>query len=493
MKRMFVVLLILLMVMMLGACTSTPAEDAQAKVDEPTADEPVVEDSATEEPAVEEPAAEEPAAEESTTEVETPAEEPAAEETAVEPAGEDSEEETTATENSEATESEPADDESTSEEPAVEPAEEPQVEKPVREAYVPNYKKYYTEAYVITDPFSEVFDESMLSDLDADGFTGTDREIATQILAWQDNHMIYASNPANFPDVSYPGRWNLFLPGIYKPSEVVEDRIDSSGDIYGICSDYALIYCAIGNSYGLETRASYFTKFTFSEANPWVDPETVRGLSTDEYGALKSKMQKSGFSLTYDQIDRVAREGPVHIRAEVRLDGEWVPFDGVPTVTGDYLVSANYEALSCDYAYSNVLLYAPAAMTNDVLDIDALVELLSYCPQIPYDGITDDHGNTNRAESFINLTRGLGKVPYYESLEDVATFLKLPADQASDILDDVPEVMAGYEAGTGKPFYAIAEFLVYGEEEMSADDYISQYNAITGGGMTKEEFMEYVQ
>lgn len=41
--------------------------------------------------------------------------------------------------------------------------------------------------------------------------------------------------------------------------------------------------------------------------------------------------------------------------------------------------------------------------------------------------------------------------------------------------------------------YDITRFLIYGDDEMEADDYVSLYNAITGADMTNEEFNEYVK
>ena len=358
-----------------------------------------------------------------------------------------------------------------------------------------DYEIVYPESFEIFDPFDEVLSDELLRQIGADGFSGTDEEIAQQIFAWQEEHMRYVSDPGAQMDVSYQGRWNLFLPGIYPASELVLEHVGADGKIYAICSDYTLIFCAIGNSYGLETRCNTFTKYKFSEVNDWVDPSSTRGLSMEEYDALNVKMQAQGLNLTYDQIDRVARESYVHARPEIKIDGEWVSFDGAGIApTGEYTNEENYEALPFYAQYNNVMLYAPVALANNRdLNLENLAELLSYYPQLEYDGITDEAGNENRAASYIDLCRGLGLVPCFYNPEDVIEFLRLPADKAEDILEDAPEIAQDYKDSTGKDFYIIADFLIYGDDEMAAADYISLYNAITGADMTEEEFNEYVK
>jgi len=351
------------------------------------------------------------------------------------------------------------------------------------------YDIVFDETFQIFDPYAEALSDDLLISIGANGFTGSDAEIAQQIYDWQKTNMHYENDDNVISGVSFPGRWNMYLPGIFPASELLQERVLDNGNIYGLCWDYAIIYCSIANSYDLDVRASYFTKYTFSEANSWVDPETTRGLSVSEYNELNKKLTANGASFTYDQIDRVAREGFVHARAEVNINGEWVPYDAVPDVTGDYLLSENYEALPWYYAYNNVLLYAPPSMENNILNIDNLANLLSYVPQIKYDGITDDAGNEHRASSFQNLARGLGLVPYFTDDKKAADFLNVSIDD----LEDSPEIAVDYEKATGKKFYIIADFLVYSEEEMEAESYVDLYNALTGSDMTIEEFNEYVK
>ena len=99
------------------------------------------------------------------------------------------------------------------------------------------------------------------ADLDSSGsggFTGTDAEIAQQILEWQQTHMIYADSTLEYSDVSYMMRWNYAFPGIYTSADMATQMVD--GDkYYGICYNYAVFYAEIANSYDLEVRITNTT------------------------------------------------------------------------------------------------------------------------------------------------------------------------------------------------------------------------------------------
>ncbi|MBU0974000.1 MAG: hypothetical protein KKC20_25410, partial [Proteobacteria bacterium] len=393
--------------------------------------------------------------------------------------------------NSDLNSTSPVVEDSTSENPETNVSDQPAITNENEEF---PYDVVYEEQFEIWDPFTEVLSDELLEEIGADGFTGSDEEIALQIFKWQQENMVYVGDPGLQMDVSYQGRWNLFLPGIYPASELIVEHVNKDGKIYAICSDYTLIFSAIANSYGLETRNSAFTKYKFSEVNQFVDPETTRGLALEEYDALNEKLTKHGVNLTYDQIDRVARESYVHQRPEVKINGEWVSFDGAGIApTGDYLVVENFEALPYYAQYNNVMLYAPPALENGQLNIDHLAELLSNWPQLEYEGVTDDAGNEHRAARFIDLCRGLGLVPYYEDPNKALEFLKIDPANAEEVLDDLLEIMAVYEEGTGKKFYAIADFLAWEDEEMEPSRYVYLYNTITNGDLTEAEFIEYIQ
>src|SRR6056297_2185284 len=85
----------------------------------------------------------------------------------------------------------------------------------------PNYKIVYEEQFDIFNPYAEALSDDLLVQIKADGFTGDDLEIAQQILNWQKNNMYYTTDTGTQQDVSYQGRWNMFMPGIYPASELV--------------------------------------------------------------------------------------------------------------------------------------------------------------------------------------------------------------------------------------------------------------------------------
>ena len=348
----------------------------------------------------------------------------------------------------------------------------------------------YAETFVPFSPY-EALDEETLAAIGADGFEGTDAEIAQQIWEWQQEHMYYIADPNDQSDISYPMRWNYMIPGIYPVKEMVTERLTNDGKIYGLCWDYAAIYCAIANSYGLETRVTALKKYMTDMMG--ADPSTKQGLSMQEYGLLCEKLEANDVSFTYGQIDRVAKETWVHYRAEVLLNGEWISMDR-NEVTGEYK-EGPFEVAPWDEGYNNVLLYAPSALENNVLDIEALAELLAYAPQSDFVGITDDAGNTQRAETFTDLFRGKGLVPYFNDFDQVAAFLNLPEDLQEELAEELAEIKDDYEAGTGKKYYMLADCLIYSDdtnENISATDYVRIYNAITGCDMTEDEFNDYI-
>jgi hypothetical protein len=177
--------------------------------------------------------------------------------------------------------------------------------------------------------------------LGADGFTGTDEEIANAIVAWQKANMHFAS-PMNYPDVSYPMRWNYIMPGIYPVSEMVVERVTGDGEIYGICWDYAAIFSAIANYYGLETRVTAY-KIYMSESSTG---ET--GMGPQEYEAMEPKLEQNGLDFTYEDIRAAAHETWIHYRAEVNIDGAWVAFDGTDPTDEAYILDSNFEVAPWD-------------------------------------------------------------------------------------------------------------------------------------------------
>jgi hypothetical protein len=349
------------------------------------------------------------------------------------------------------------------------------------------------EGFVATDPFVALSDD-VLQSIEASGFEGTESEIASKILDWQNQYMYYIGDPNIQPDISYPMRWNFIMPGVYPVSEMVEERRTDDDKIYGLCWDYASIYASIANSYGLEVRVTALKKY-MSDINPSIDASTKEGLAVEEYDLLNNKISKFGAEYTYSQIDRVARETWVHYRAEVKIDGAWVAMDGTE-VSGEY-ENGTFEVVDWQEGYNANLLNAPSTMENDQLDPIALAELLEFAPYEGYVGITDDHGNSNRAATFKDLVRGRGFIPYFSTADDIIEFLMLPENEAMEILDDVFELQEDYESATSKPFYIIADFLLYADKDdeysYPAAEYVKLYNALTNGNLTEAEYKEYLE
>ncbi|TET96794.1 MAG: transglutaminase family protein [Anaerolineales bacterium] len=339
--------------------------------------------------------------------------------------------------------------------------------------------------FPIFNPYEGLTSEE-IAQINADGFSGSDEEIARSILEWQTENMFYIGDPNQQPDISHPMRWNYMLPGIFPVSEMVQERRLENGKIYGLCWDYAAIFNAIANYYGLEARVTA-NKVYISDLNPSIDKSTANGMGPEEFEALQPRLIKHGLTLSYDQICRAARETWAHYRAEVKIGEEWIPFDGVPDVTE----GPEYEVAAWDEGYDPDLLYAEAEPGSRKMDLAALAELLSAAPVSGYEGITDDAGNMNRAASMDDLIAGRGLVPYYQDIDSVAAFLQI--EGYSEELSEYVDIMAEYEENTGKKLFVIADLMIYTTEEIAADEYVFLYNALTGSDMTEEEFSTYIQ
>ena len=171
----------------------------------------------------------------------------------------------------------------------------------------------------------------------------------------------------------------------------------------------------------------------------------------------------------------------------MKIGDKWLPFDGVPGVTE----GPKYEVAAWDEGYDPDLLYPEVEHGSEEVDIAALAELLSAAPVPGYEGITDDAGNMNRAASMDDLITGKGLVPYYQDMDSVVAFLQIEGN--TDDLSESFDLMVEYEEDTGKKFFVIADWMIYSMEEMSADEYIPLYNALTGSDITEEEFITYIQ
>jgi transglutaminase-like putative cysteine protease len=197
--------------------------------------------------------------------------------------------------------------------------------------------------FTISDP-SVVLTDAQLATLGAAGLDGTtEAETAANILTWQKAKMLLVT-PADYPDVSYPMRWNYIMPGIYPVNEMITARttLDAgTTKIYGVCWDFAAIYLSVAKKYHLTTRMTAYKTYISGV------PGGESGMGPAEYDALKVKLLANGLNFTYDQIRSAAKETWAHYRAEVKLGSAWVAFDGA-SPTGDYLIDSNYSVVNLD-------------------------------------------------------------------------------------------------------------------------------------------------
>ena len=343
--------------------------------------------------------------------------------------------------------------------------------------------------FEIFNPY-QAFSEEEMTALGAADFSGTDQEIAQMIINWQNTNMHYIGDPNQQADISHPMRWNFFLPGIYPVSDMVQDRRMADGKIYGLCWDYASIFVAMAEYYDLDCRVTAY-KTLMSDLNPIF--QAGAGMDPEEYKVLQSKLAALGLDLDYNHISRSARETWAHYRAEVKIGEEWIAFDGAPGVSEEY-ASYTYDLVNWDEGYDDELLYGEVVFSEEGLNIPVLAALMASAPAEGYEGITDDAGNSNRAANMEDLVAGKGLVPYFENIEEIKAFFSTSGGEDLDIdWDEFAEIKADYEEGTGKLFFAIADALIYMEEELSAEDYVPYYNAFTGSDMTNEDFNEWVK
>jgi hypothetical protein len=343
--------------------------------------------------------------------------------------------------------------------------------------------------FEIFNPY-QAFSEEEMTALGAADFSGTDQEIAQMIINWQNSNMHYIGDPNQQADISHPMRWNFFLPGIYPVRDMVQDRRMADGKIYGLCWDYSSIFVAMAEYYDLECRVTAY-KTLMSDLNPIF--QAGAGMSQEEYTAILPRLGDQGLDIDHDHISRSARETWSHYRAEVKIGEEWVAFDGAPGVSEEY-ASYEYDLVNWDEGYDAELLYGEVVFSEEGLNIPGLAELLASAPVEGYEGITDDAGNSNRAANLEDLVAGKGLVPYFENIEEIKAFFSTSGGEDLDLdWDEFAEIKADYEEDTGKLFFAIADALIYMEEELSAEDYVPYYNAFTGSDITIEDFNEWIK
>jgi len=287
--------------------------------------------------------------------------------------------------------------------------------------------------------------------------SGGDEEIAGCIRKWQEDNMIYASPDKGYDDAPDPMHWNYFLPGIWSSKDIIYEHTDN-GKVYGICHDFAIVYCSIANYYDLECRVIN----TKSRPCEQAGGEPQSGMLQEEYDRNKAKLDENGLDYSYAAVNAVAEGTPTHYWAEVYLNGEWVAEDGSQKATGgstktEFIATNDFEV-------------------TDWLSRDKTELLESYS----YEGITDDLGQSGRAANIDDLMQGLAFAPYFDEAEGARDFVRAGDAITETDLSEAMEDKEAYESCSGKKLYLVCYFACDGDE-LEGAEWIERYELLSGG------------
>jgi len=355
--------------------------------------------------------------------------------------------------------------------------------------------------------------ESDLILLGANNFSGTDEEIANQILNWQSDNMIYASSSETYTDVSYSMRWDYTFPGIYTTKDMIDNMKDGN-KIYGICFNYATIFADIANYYGLEVRVTNTTvKPSEISDNPFYKA-TATGLGPDEYSYLKKWLVKKGLNpddYPYEAVRLIMSETALHYRAEVKLNDEWVQYD---TYRKENASANEYSFMETNWQEGNkkdeLASYVERLNNGENLNgggdiyqtyaefLDARIIRIEMNELESYKGITDDLGQTKRAANQDDLQQGFGLVPYFNNKSDVLSFMS-NLDWLADEIDEYFEVKDLVESQSNAKYYVVAEVMLTPEDDIPLpySVFLEQYLGYTGedisNALTEEIYNQLIK
>ncbi len=298
--------------------------------------------------------------------------------------------------------------------------------------------------------------------------SGSDEEIAECIKQWQEDNMIYASPDKGCDDAADPIHWNYFLPGIFHSKEIIYEHTDN-GKVYGICFDFAIIYCSIGRYYGLECRVMN----TKSKPGEQTGSEPQSGMLREEYDRFKLKLEKNGLDYSYGAVNSVAEGTPTHYWAEVYLNGEWVITDSTQRATGG--------------STSNEFIATNDFEVTDWLSRDKTELLKNYA----YEGITDDLGQSWRAANIYDLMQGLAFAPYFNNAETARDFLGVGDKLTETDLSEARQDKENYEQCSGKKFYLVCYFICDGDN-LEGTDWVKRYEELSGEQMDLACYQQYL-
>ncbi|MFA5303121.1 MAG: transglutaminase domain-containing protein [Candidatus Nanoarchaeia archaeon] len=274
---------------------------------------------------------------------------------------------------------------------------------------------------------------------------GSDLEIANCIKDWQENNMIYLGlieSSTNYPGAADAIHWNYAIPGIFPTKEVIRQRSEGNKP-YGVCYDYATIYCSIADYYGLSCRVA--NTITKPSQRPNSGIEFTTGLRYEEYERLKIELDKQGLDYDFILMNKVLRETPEHYWSEVLIDDEWIVIDGSGTDSQTQYKDAN------DWEVTN--------WTKLYLESN-----ISY-----YLGFKDDLNNRikvfNIDDYMFSAQYSLGlPVPYYSSCTNVCGFFEGKNPMCTFECPFLASFFSCYDSCSGKKFYKICDYVCNDEE-----------------------------
>ncbi len=320
--------------------------------------------------------------------------------------------------------------------------------------------------------------------------SGTDEEIAECILDWQSDNMIYVpsadENEGPFLQ-SYEGRWQELIPGIFTSKDVLETHISKSGEPYGVCFEFAVVYCSIAEYYGLECRVSQ----SYVNIN---GEERAGGMSTSEYEAFKPWLTKAGLNYDYEAVRlTVPNDSEIagHYWAEVRLENpsdfdnnEWRIMDASNKQFDGRQLTLEHINDGEEWEVVNWLLKDKTSTLNEYQaridsgenigqqndegysDMDTFTEGRDiYADDVEagreetYVGITDELGNENRAITIDDFMQGKGLAPYMVSCRDSCDYVMAgnPCKDDCEELDEEPAVC--YKSCSGDDFFIVCDYI----------------------------------
>jgi hypothetical protein len=270
---------------------------------------------------------------------------------------------------------------------------------------------------------------------------GTNLEIANCIKEWQGNNMIYlglTEISSTYPDAADSIHWNYAIPGVFPTIEVIKERSEGNKP-YGVCYDYATIYCSIANYYELTCRVS--NSLIKPSQRPDSQVEFTTGLQYSEYERMKVELNKQEIDYDFILMNKVLRETPEHYWAEVLIDTEWLVMDGSNTAVQTRYKDAN------DWQVTNwTKNYIESNIEEYINTIDDLGERVR---------IFDNGDYMFSEENNLELT-----VPYFETCEDSCPFFKgsLTVDCVPDC-NSYKSAFECYESCSGNNYYIICDYI----------------------------------